>query len=621
MKRTGCLSNYRKCLLPLAVILPLLAVLVLATPVIAAPTITVLPSSGAAGTLVTINGTNFDSFKGDSVTITFNGEEIAGSPLVIPDTGKFEVPFTIPDDIAPTIYTIEATIVIGTDTSTFSTFFKVLSPKIELDLPDGPVGTEISVSGTGFYSGRTVTVYYSNIIREKMGTVVTSPTGTFTFEFTVPASIGGIHKVAAENTEGNSAETEFEVIPFISLNLSSGSPRSLLTVTGNGFASRSQVSIQFGVFTVASAKTDEFGNFSVSFNVPEVNSNTYIVKAQDSSGNLDKTEFTTTAGAFLDQTSGHIGSRLTVHGTGFSVATTITVDYDNARVSTTSTDNNGAFSTSFTIPESVSGDHVISVSDGTNSRKLAFRVEADAPPAPSILLPAAGSKTTANAYLDWQDVTDASQPVIYSLQLASDENFASVILEKEELTKSEYALAEEEWLHATSTSVTYYWRIRATDAAGNEGEWSNLSSFSVSAPPVPELFQLEPESTFEETVYLNWQDVSSLSPPVSYVLQVATDLGFTSVILEKTALSDSEYYISDTEEMDLFIKAETYYWRVKAIDNVNNGSDWATPTSFTIASTFTWPAWATYLLTGIAVIIIVYFAFRFGKRTALQPPD
>ena len=91
MKQTGCLSNYRKCLLPLAVLLPLLAVLVLATPVIAAPTITVLPSSGAAGTLVTINGANFDSFTGDSVTITFNGEEIAGSPLVIPDTGDFEV--------------------------------------------------------------------------------------------------------------------------------------------------------------------------------------------------------------------------------------------------------------------------------------------------------------------------------------------------------------------------------------------------------------------------------------------------------------------------------------------------------------------------------------------------
>lgn len=622
MKSKGCFFRYRKCLLALVLVLPLLAVLVPCSPVLAAPTVTVSPTSGAAGTIVTIAGTNYDSFKGDSISITFDEAEIPGSPFVIPDTGTFTISYTIPDGIEPGIYSIEATIIIGTDVSSYvSTFFKVTSAEIELDLPDGTVGSEVTVTGRGFYSGRTVTIYYYNVIREKTGSVIASETGTFTYEFTIPASIAGTHKITAENVEGNFAETEFEVIPSIALNLSSGSPWSLLTIAGNGFAARSQVSIHFGTYTVASVKTDEFGNFSVNFNIPEVNSGTHDVKAQDAVGNLANTSFTTTAGAKLSVLSGYIGLPISVQGIAFNTGGTITVDYDSLRVGTATADNNGAFTISFTIPSSNSGDHVIKVSDGTNSKNLAFRVESDPPPVPEPVLPAFGSQTTAATYLDWQDVTDDSLPVKYEVQLASDENFSSVIMEIADWDESQYTLSEDEWLTAGSTPVPYYWRVKAVDSARNESEWSESSSFYVSAPPVPELFQSEPDTTFEETIYLNWQDVTSLSPPVNYTLQIASDLNFMSVILEKPVLEDSEYYISNAEDLDLFIKGETYYWRVKAIDAVNNGSGWAATATFTIASSFIWPSWATYLLIGIVVIIIVYVAFKFGKRTALQPPD
>ena len=621
MKLAGCFSKFRKCLLVLALVLPLLAILVTASPALAAPTITVSPASGAPGTVVTITGLNFDSFKGDSVNITFNSVEIPGSPVIIPDTGTFAINYTIPDDIGPGIYAVVATITIGTNVSSFNAYYKVADAEIVLDLPDGNVGTQVTVSGTGFYSGRTVTIYYYNVIKEKSGTVITSPTGTFAFQFNVPASIAGMHRISAENTEGNYAETEFEVMPSIALNLSSGSPGSLLAVTGTGFAARSQVSIQFGVIIVASAKTDEFGNFSVNFNIPEVNSAVYDIKAQDAVGNLDRVEFTTTAGAFLSASTGPVGTRLSVRGTGFTVGKTVTIDYDELRVGTATADNNGAFSITFTVPDSSGGNHVVTVSDGTTTKKLAFRVESEAPPTPELLLPANGSKTTAATYLDWQDVDDPSLPVTYHLQLATDENFSSITLEKNGLTTSEYTLAQNEWLRASSTPVAYYWRIRSIDAAGNASEWSSPFSFLISSPPVPVLFQPEPDSTYEKTVYLNWQDVSSLSPPVSYIVQIASDLGFKNIVLEKQGLDDSEYYISNADELDLFVKNETYYWRVKATDGVNNESEWATPTSFSLTSTFIWPSWATYLLIGIGVIIIVYLAFRFGKRAALQPPD
>lgn len=622
MKLRGCLSRYRKWLLVSALVLPLLAALLPCSPVLAAPAVTVSPASGAIGTTIKITGTNYDSYKGDNIKITFDAEEIPGSPFVIPDTGTFEIPFTILGGTGPGIYMIEATIIIGTSVSSYvSTFFKVVSAEIELDFTDGPVGTEVTVSGRGFYSGRTATIYYYNVIREKTGSVTASETGTFAYQFTIPASVAGTHRITAENIEGNFAETSFEVIPTISRNLSTGSPWSLLTVSGNGFAARSQVSIHFGTYTVASVKSDEFGNFSINFNIPEVNAGTHDVKAQDTVGNLANTSFTTTAGARLSALSGYIGLPLTVQGIAFNAGVAITVDYDSLRVGTATADNNGAFTVSFTIPQSNSGDHVIKVSDGTNSRNLAFRVESDPPPVPAPVLPAPGSQTNAATYLDWQDVTDASLPVTYKVHLASDENFSSVILEKTGLTESQYTLSEGEWLTAGPSPVAHYWRVRAMDSAGNESEWSAPSSFYVSAPPLPEIFQSEPGATFEKTIFLNWQDVTSLSPPVDYTLQIAPDLRFMSIIVEKPGLGDSEYYLSSAEELELFIKGETYYWRVKATDAVNNESGWTPPASFTMASSFTWPSWATYLLIGIAVIIIVYLAFRFGKRTALQPPD
>ncbi len=619
MNLTGCSSRYRKYILPLVIILPLLAVFILSTPVLAAPLITLSPTSGAMGTEVTITGTNFDSYKGDSIAITFDTVEIPSSPLTVPDTGTFTVMFTIPAGTEAGRHWFEVTTTTGTIAVLAKSFFIIENAEITLDIADGIVGTDVIVNGTGFSAGYTVTVYYHNVIGEKLGTVVASDTGTFSYPFTIPLSTAGEHKIMAENAAGNVAETSFEVIPSVTLNHSSGSPGSLLKVSGTGFGFRSQVSIDFGIYTVASARTDEYGSFSVEFNIPQVNAAVYNVKAEDALGNLDKAPFNTIAGASLSQSIGSVGDKLTINGIGFKAGAPITIDFDDLRVATASADNNGVFAAAFSIPVKESGDHVVKVSDGVTTKLFTFSIESEAPPVPELLLPDTDSETRAEAYLDWQDVTDTSMPVIYSLQLATDRNFSGIVIEKYKLVDSEYTLSEDEWLDAGSAPVSYYWRVKATDSAGNESEWA-AASFIVSAPPAPELIQESAESEYEDTVFLNWQDVASLSPPINYTLQIASDLNFTTAVLEKTALSDSEYFLSEEEELELFTKDEPYYWRVKAIDSAYNESEWATPASFTIIAPFKWPGWATYVLIGIGVIIIVYLAFRYGRRTAFEAP-
>ena len=82
-------AGYRRILPLLALILPLLAMLVLTTPALAAPVILISPGSGATGTTIIIQGNNFDSYKGDNITITFDAIQIPNSPLEVPDTGSF----------------------------------------------------------------------------------------------------------------------------------------------------------------------------------------------------------------------------------------------------------------------------------------------------------------------------------------------------------------------------------------------------------------------------------------------------------------------------------------------------------------------------------------------------
>ncbi len=85
--------------LAIAVILFLVIVLIPATPALAAPVITLSPTSGSPGTRVAVAGENFESYRGDSISIFFGDREI--TTLVVPDSGIFTIHFDVPDDAVP----------------------------------------------------------------------------------------------------------------------------------------------------------------------------------------------------------------------------------------------------------------------------------------------------------------------------------------------------------------------------------------------------------------------------------------------------------------------------------------------------------------------------------------
>ncbi len=454
----------------------LLAVITPDTPVLAAPILNVLPASGAVGTKVTVTGENFDSYKGDDIYLFFNNQKVTISPITVPQTGSFSFDFNVPAGAEPGRHQITAKSGLGT---LALSLFTVLKAGISLDRNSGVVGTKLTINGQGFYADRVVNLYYDN---RMLGTEVAGGTGELSYSFTIPDSTAGKHKIVAKNAEGHSAEAEFEVLPSITLNPTSAAAGDILAVSGSGFGPRSRIDVYFKEDEVAYAKTDEFGNFKVAlFNVPAMASGTYDVTAKDKDGNKGKTAFIVIAGARLDKTVAHVGDEVTISGTGFNVGGTITIKYDDVAITKIMADSNGAFRAVFRAPASKYGNHVITVSDGINTKQLAFAIESEAPPIPTPLLPSDGSKVKAEAYFDWEDVDDPSLPITYCFQVAPDRDFTAIVLEKR-LTVSEYTLTKAEKLAAVKKESPYYWRVKAIDSAANESEWSEPNSFYVGFP-------------------------------------------------------------------------------------------------------------------------------------------
>jgi len=466
--------------LGIAIFLSLVMVVIPAKPALAAPVLSLSPTSGAAGTRVTVTGTNFGSYVGDSLGIFFNNVEITDSPKTVPSTGSFEAHFDIPDNVKPGTAWVT---VRGPLTSVLARSpFTIPATEINLDVKAGAVGSTVRITGSGFYANKIIAFYYHrNGVKEKIGIATATPVGECTFDFVIPESTVGKKKISAEDAQGNSAEAELEVIPSATLNPTSGTVGDIVSMTGTGFSHGSEVIVYFKTSKVAYADTDQYGSFKATFKVPVMNAGSYTVRVQDEDGNVDRSEFIVAADAKLNKTTGSVGTGLTVSGTGFEAGDTVDVKYDSSTIATTTADDIGAFSVDFTIPASTGGEHMVTVSDSKKTRQLAFTMESEAPPVPTLLLPETGAEAKPPVSFHWEEVFDPSLPIAYNFQVASDEAFTRIQVEKQGLANAEYTLTEEEELKPTKKGVPYYWRVKAVDSASNESEWSTPGSFHIAS--------------------------------------------------------------------------------------------------------------------------------------------
>ena len=277
------------------VILLMLAVTILSTPALAAPAITLSPTSGTVGTQVTVTGANFESFKGDLIHIYFGTTEVEGSPLTVPGNGEFTHTFLVPENAMPGTTLITVKDENGNQLGEGQTFV-VPQPQITPDKGGGVIGTTITISGTGFRANQMVTFVYSPHPELGLGSVEASPVGECTYSFDIPESTGKEHKVTATDEAGNTAQTTLIIIPTIVLEPEAGAIGDKVSATGTGFGYKCRFSIEFDGNQVKTDSTDEKGSFDISFDAPDMPLQTYNVTISDTAGNVAVVAFTINAG-------------------------------------------------------------------------------------------------------------------------------------------------------------------------------------------------------------------------------------------------------------------------------------------------------------------------------------
>jgi hypothetical protein len=614
--------RYFRCLqlfLPLALISLSLFGLLPCQPVMAAPLVTLSASSGPVGLSVTISGSVFSSFEGDAIHILFDNAEFTGGAFTIPAGGDFSFDAVIPVNAAPGLHHIWVKSETTNSSVNISVPFTVQERALALSSPEGHVGLNLTLNGSGFCVGQAVTIDYFNPADGIIGTVTASPEGTFTHSFTIPAGVGGEHKFTASNEAGNSANATFRVIPEIILNVASASPGEYIHVTGSGFGDTSAVSLTFDSFVVASAATNNTGNFEVQFAIPVLPLTNYNLKAQDSTGNTAQVLFPLTAGAIFSENAGSVGDTVKVTGDGFKPSQPITINFDDAAVASETSDSNGDFIINFTIPPCKGGGHVISVSDGSITRHYDFAVETQAPPPPVLLLPEYNGMSGGNTRFSWESVKDTSVPVTYDLVIASDRDFTDITINKTGITGAQYTLNGGEALVSNASKHIYYWKMAATDGAGNRSGWTIAYPFYVDFPTEPSALEPTESANLKFPIVLKWQAVTDLSKPVTYSLQISRNIEFTALLVDEKGLTSAAYSILE-DSKSIFVKNYTYYWKVKAVDAAGNASGWSAASTFSIAPNG-FPAWAGFTLAVLAVVILGLVFLRLRKKTSYQYPD
>ncbi|MBN1862319.1 MAG: IPT/TIG domain-containing protein [Dehalococcoidales bacterium] len=435
--------------------------------------ISITPERGPTGSKVTVIGTGFRDER--DITISFDDEEVATSPSAVTsdENGSFTASFYV-----PTCLNRNPEIRASDGRYTAEAEFTILA-NISLSTDAGSYRDTITVTGTGFRSSRVITMTFDDdgLITSPV-TVRSDNTGCFEVEFEVPEGTSGAHTIEASDGT-NSDSASLNVLPGIDLSPTSGPIGVEVTVSGTGFGANKVVTIRFAQSHVRTAASDIDGSFTDYFKVPQNSSGNYTISANDGLVSAEAI-FTITTSTELEPDTGHVGTLITITGTGFAGA--VTIQYDETVAATTSADANGAFTVSFPAPTSQHGHHSVTASDSFNTITATFTMESEAPPVPALTSPENGARQSSRPAFSWEAVSDPSG-VSYRLQIAPDNSFSTLLLEKQGLTQPQYTLAREEGLQTTDRDTPYYWRVRAVDGASNESDWSTPRSFFVSFIP------------------------------------------------------------------------------------------------------------------------------------------
>ena len=331
------------------------------------------PSTGSPGTVVQINGSGARARERITVTAGNNLTTVSASANT---QGVWTAELTIPTAPGGRLNII-ASGSSGKGTSTSFTVTPAISPA-ELT---GFSGSRLTLKGAGFKANQTgIPINFDGDI---VDTASADPLGSWSVVINIPLKAAGTYPISVPGAD----QFQFKVTAGVSLSTGRGAPGETVTVVGSGFErDEKDISLRLGDKTVATGIiANQDGTWDTRVKIPPLPAGTYLVSATGSltsSANIKEDILVIGSLLTVNIPSGSPGMTINVSGSGFgSNEPEIDITYDGVVVvKGISADVLGAFSRSFVVPPSFSGNHVIDVNQsgesgaGNGSTEIGFQI-------------------------------------------------------------------------------------------------------------------------------------------------------------------------------------------------------------------------------------------------------
>ncbi len=221
--------------------------------------------------------------------------------------------------------------------------------------------------------------------------------------------------------------------------------------------------------------------------------------------------------------------------------------------------------TTFTTDELPEGSYYWRVKAGMDGQWVyGYAVTVDRTPPERVFDFAATSREGA-LVCTWRYMADQDS-LLYMLEYSETEDFSD-------------AVSQEVWQGEAKIPIDregYYWvRLRAVDRSANEGAWSPAKKVyhDLTGPNAPQTWDAR---VYGDTVRCEWSKSVDLSGVREYELEYSLNADF----------SEAQTRYSADSKLTLFtMPAGLWYWRVRAVDNAGNRSEWSVVREIRVAVT------------------------------------
>ena len=443
------------------------------------------------------------------------------------------------DDVAPTI-TFPLNEVNPTIEATGSSTLFNFHPTVTDDTDPAPILTSDTPAGSVFPLGSTIVTWTAT---DNMGNTATA-TQTVTVKDTISPSITSPTNITTEATSAAGAVATFAPIAT--------------DITGTPIVTCDPVS----------GSTFALGTTVVT------------CTAEDSSGNKATATFTVTVN---DTTAPSISSHANITRQATSALGSIVafmnptaIDLVDGNVAVTCIPPSGS---TFSLGQTTVNCSAMDIRGNSSATSFIVNIIDTIPPATPVLYTPVDGAATNNTTptLDWSSISDADK---YRFQICfNDPDTDGSCTVERTITTSDNS--SQRTLINSLAEGTYWWRVRAIDAVGNIGHWSQANQLTIDTtnPEAPVLISpLDGAAVSSNYPTLDWSDVSDAT---KYRFQICYNNPGNDVPCDEERKVTTLHNVSERTLANYLAEGD-YWWRVRSIDAADNFSPWSSTFELTI---------------------------------------